>query len=329
MKSSILRTLAAHGFLLLLLAGAGMSAAQTTQGTTQGAPAATEPATVPATVPATPAVTGTAIATDTERSTESATESNTVPDLAALLAQKEPALVTVKFVLQIKIGGAMASALGGDQEQETEVHCPVIGPKGLILCSSTLFNSYVDLIAQMIPQGIELSPIPKDIKVLTGKEGEELPASLIVRDSDRDLVWLRVDDPGERTFPYIDFSQGVELPVGAEIVALWRMDRFYERVPVLSRTTIGGVTKRPRPLLVPAAPLAAGLGAPVLDLKGRPVGFTISQVADDGSLQEDNPFSAVARTIRLQQGVQGLILPAAEIARATQQVLEMEQETAE
>jgi Trypsin-like peptidase domain len=242
-----------------------------------------------------------------------------------LLTSSQDALVTVKFVLQVKIGGSMAAALGGDQELENEVTCVVIDGGGLVLCSNTLFNAYVDLMAQMVPAGIELSPVPKDIKILTGKDGEELSASLVVRDSDRDLVWLQIDDAGERAFPFVDFSHSAEPALGDEMIAVWRMDRYFERRAVLSASRLGGILQRPRRLLMPATPFTGGLGSPVFDAAGRAVGLLISQVPDDGSLtQSDNPFATMGQSLRLQQGVQGLILPASEIVKATLQVSALE-----
>jgi len=244
-----------------------------------------------------------------------------------LLSQRQDALVTVKFVLQVKVGGSMAAALGGDQELENEVSCVVISAKGLVLCSNTIFNAYVDLMAQMVPSGLELSPVPKDIKILTGMDGEELTASLVVRDSDRDLVWLQIEGLGERNLPFVDFSESGKPALGAEIVALWRMDRYFERRAVLSASRLGGAIERPRRLLMPATPFSGGLGSPVFDAAGKAVGLIISQVPDDGSVsQSDNPFATMGQSLRLQQGMQGLILPASEIVKATRQVSALDED---
>src|SRR5262245_13658263 len=54
---------------------------------------------------------------------------DTASGLAKLVADKSPALVTVKFVLKIKAGSH-------EQENETEITGIVMDPKGLILCSS-------------------------------------------------------------------------------------------------------------------------------------------------------------------------------------------------
>ncbi|MCB1036557.1 MAG: hypothetical protein KDD47_22215, partial [Acidobacteria bacterium] len=155
------------------------------------------------------------------------------PDLGQLLAAQDKALVTVKFVLQVKLGGSLAGGMD-DQELENEVTGVVIDSKGLVLCSNTQFNAYVDLMERMMPAGVEMTATPKDLKVLTGVEGEELGADLLVRDSDRDLVWLRIREPGERKFSFIDFAQATVPGVGDEVFAVWRMDRYFARAPTLS-----------------------------------------------------------------------------------------------
>ncbi|MCH9649818.1 MAG: serine protease [Deltaproteobacteria bacterium] len=270
-------------------------------------------------------------------------------DFQRLLEETSPALVTVKFVLQVKFGGAMSEALGGDQEMDSEVTCVVIDPKGLILCSNTQFNGYVELMTRLMPEGFDVSATPKDLKVLVTRpplsagsaaedkpengskpQQEELAASLIVRDSDRDLVWLRIDEPGQRPFSYLDLAQGEEGQVGQEVVAVYRLDNYFERTATLAETRIGGITERPRRLYIPSTALSAGLGAPVLDHHGKVVGLTVFQYPEAGEVEGgDNPLAVMSQNTRMQQGIQGLILPAAEIRRATAQVLALSEQEEE
>ncbi len=255
-------------------------------------------------------------------------EAAPVPNYGQLLAAQDKALVTVKFVLQVKLGGSLAGGLD-DQELENEVTGIVIDSTGLVLCSNTQFNAYVDLMQKMMPAGVEMTSTPKDLKVLTGVEGEELEADLLVRDSDRDLVWLRIRNTGERKFSFIDFSRASIPGIGDEVFAVWRMDRYFARTATLSKVRIGGITQRPRQLFVPDAALSAGIGVPVFDPTGKAVGMTVSQLPDsDGRGVTDNPFAMMSQSLRMQQGVQGLILPASEIVKATQQVLALDAEEA-
>lgn len=261
-------------------------------------------------------------------------------DFQRLLAETSPTLVTVKFILQVKFGGAMSEALGGDQEMDSEVTCLMIDPKGLILCSNTQFNGYVELMTRLMPDGFDVSATPKDLKVLVTRpqaaaggdpalkpQQEELAASLIVRDSDRDLVWLRIDQPGERPFSYLDLAQGQEGQVGQAVVAVYRLDSYFERTATLAETRIGGITERPRRLYVPATALSSGLGAPVLDHDGKLVGLTVFQYPEAGEVEDgNNPLAVMSQNTRMQQGIQGLILPAGEIRRATAQVLALSEE---
>src|SRR5437867_7710551 len=63
-----------------------------------------------------------------------------------LLAEKSPALVTVKFVLKIKFGGH-------DQERETEITGIMMDPKGLILCSSQQVGGISPAMKRMMNMG--------------------------------------------------------------------------------------------------------------------------------------------------------------------------------
>ncbi len=267
-------------------------------------------------------------------------------DYQRLLAETAPKLVTVKFVLQVKFGGTMSSVMGGDQEMDSEVTCLMIDPEGLVLCSNIQFNGYVELMKRMMPQGMDVSASPKDLKVLVARETEagemdeaadsggssleEMAASVVVRDSDRDLVWLRIDEPGERKFPFFDFATASEPAVGEPIIGVYRLDRFFERAAILAEARVGGIIERPRKLFVPAASFSAGLGAPVLDAAGVAVGFTVFQYPEQGELGgSDNPLAIMSQSSRMQQGIQGLILPAAEIVKATAQVRAMAEEDEE
>ncbi len=243
---------------------------------------------------------------------------------AALVAERAQALVTVKLVLELKLGGELGASEGGEgQEMENEALCVLIDAGGTVLCSNTLFGGYAQLMDSMLPEGFEMTTEPKDLKVLVGGDGEELPATVVVRDSDRDLVWLRITAPPERRFPFLDFSQGVEPATGDVILALFRLDRYFERAPAVSEGKVGAIVRRPRRLLVPSTTLASGIGAPVFDALGRIVGLTVSQVPDDAAVS-DNPLAMMSQTLRVQQGIQGLILPAAEIVAATRQALALD-----
>ena len=86
-----------------------------------------------------------------------------------------PALVRVKVVI------SMESPWGGDpEEQEMEVSGMLISADGQVLLTNSMMGGLYGMMG-----GIQVTP--RDIKVLIGDDTEGLPATLVARDSDRDL----------------------------------------------------------------------------------------------------------------------------------------------
>lgn len=239
-----------------------------------------------------------------------------------LLARAE-VLVTVQFVLQVKMEGA-----GADREIESEVTCLMLDDRGLILCSNTELGGYVTLLGRLMGgQGFNISANPTDVRVLLSEE-EKVPATVLTRDSDRDLVWLRIDEVGERRFAFLDFSAGATLQPGQPFYVLRLMDEFFDRAPIAAEGRIGALVSKPRALLVPSQPVAGGFGLPIFTADGQLVGVTVLQMpgAEEAAQQLGNPLSFIGEAARLQDMTNGLILPAAEVEKATRLVLEMARE---
>lgn len=234
-----------------------------------------------------------------------------------LLAKTE-ALVSVKFVLKVKMGG------GADSEFEGEITCQLIDPDGLVLCSNTELGGYINLVSRAMGRapGQNLSAVPSDIRVLVGDETEGREASLLARDSDRDLAWVRIEDRGDDPpLPYFDFTRSAVLEIGDKFYSLRRMDKFFGSVAIVTEGTVGAVTRKPRELLVPSPTLDSGFGVPVFTAEGELVGVTVLQMPgfeDDGEELFSHPISLLGESVKLQDMVGGVILPAAEVVKATQ-----------
>jgi hypothetical protein len=247
-------------------------------------------------------------------------------DLAKVLDQNAPALVTVQLVLQVRMSGPMAQVMGESQGLEAETVCPMIDAQGLILCSNTQLNGYTGIMQRVTGRmgfSSDLSASPSQIKVLVSGEAKPLAARLVVRDTDLDLVWLQIEEPGDRQFPYIDFARSATPRIGENVFALRRLDRFFDRNPALLETRIGGVTQKPRLLYIPSASFEGNLGLPILTTGGQPVGLLVLQVPDDAGLHEVSGFSLemMLWSARMQDIGRGVILPAEEILKATRRAM--------
>ncbi len=247
-----------------------------------------------------------------------ATAQNPHQDLLA----RADALVTVKFVLKVKSGG------GGDNEFDGEITCQVIDPQGLVLCSNTELGGYITLMSQIMGRspGFNLSAAPAEIEVTLPGRSEGLKGRLLTRDTDRDLAWIRIDEPfgdepaGE-PLAYLDFRESAEIEIGEKFYNLRRLHKFLGKTPVVSEGTLGAVITKPRRLLVPSPPTSPGFGVPVFTAGGRLIGVTVLQLpgAEDAAVSLlGNPMSMPGVAVSLQDMIGGLILPASEVVKATE-----------
>ena len=245
-------------------------------------------------------------------------------DLAKVLADRAPAVVTVQVVVQVKISGEMGSSLGEKQEFQTEASCVVIDPKGLVLCSNTLLGGYMSLIQRVMGGKAEMTATPTQIKVLVADEPKPLEAKLLIRDSDLDLAWLQVTAPAGKTFAYVDLSRSATPKIGDPFVAIRRLDKFFDRTPTVYEGKIGGTIRKPRTLYVPTATAESALGLPALSPAGEVLGILVLQFPDSGSDLSDSggPFGRLETSARIQELVRGFILPAADVVKATKRAIE-------
>jgi len=246
-------------------------------------------------------------------------------DYREVLAARAPAVVTVRFVLKIELGGTMGGAMGGEgQEAEGEISGVLIDPGGLVLCSNTLLGGFASLLGRLMGSGsdFEISATPEDIEVLVGDSTEGLSARLVARDSDLDLAWVQIDEP-PAGLAAVDLGAGVPAKVGEPFVVVRRMDKVFARAPALIEGRIGGETTKPRRLWVPAALPFGGHGLPVFNAEGALLGVTVMQFPDADDAGGAGPMASLIESARLEEVLSAVILPASEVARATALAREM------
>lgn len=235
-----------------------------------------------------------------------------------LLKDKDSVLVTVKFVLKVKMSGMMAGM--GDQESENEITGVMIDPTGLVLVSNSQLGGFTSIIKRFMPMGGGVSATTTDMRVLIGDDTEGRDAELLARDTELDLAWVKIKEPGGATFVHVDFSRGAVPELGQRIVAVRRMGKYFSRTAVVVEGRIGGITTKPRDLYVPTGEIMGALGLPIYLPDGKPVGITIQQ-SPDAEDAGGNPMAMLANLSSMQDTMASLILPAAEVVRATGRAL--------
>lgn len=236
-----------------------------------------------------------ALAATAERADDEAVET----EYQQLRKSYSPALVTVRYVQ--KTQGNF-----GDFAGENEINAVMIEPTGLVLCSNTLLGG-------MRSRLREGRAVPTDIKILVGDDTEGRDAKFVARDTELDLAWLQIKDPGDHPFPCIDLpaavQAGVKPKLGQRLLSLGVMGRYFGQEVLVSEGVVAGRTHKPRELYVVRGGLDTDPGLPVFTSKGELVGFACIQQPDPDEIS-GNPANMLARG-------RGLILPVETVAKAT------------
>jgi hypothetical protein len=224
------------------------------------------------------------------------------PNYGTIVSDRSPAMATVKFVVSFDAGGQ-------SQEIEGEAMALMIDPKGLLVMSGV-----------EIGQRRGMSATPKEIKVLLGEDTEGVAAKLIGRDSELDLAWLRIEKPADKGYSAIDPAKSAKPVVGETVVGVDKMSKYFDHASVAFPMVVGGVTKKPRELFIPATQLS-WVGLPFFNASGAFVGMSVIQMPNADS--EDGMRSRNGeRLTPFDRGFK--ILPASEIAAATARAVEAE-----
>lgn len=218
-----------------------------------------------------------------------------------------PALVTVKFVMKTPDDQG-----AGDSEEE--INGILIDPKGLVLVSHwSIGGAY----ARFAPGGA--APKPQDVRVLIGDDTEGKKARVVSHDSELDLAWIKLEEEPAQPLKHLSLDSPPEAAVGERVFLLSRMDKFFGRSPLINEGRIRGVATQPRHLYAPTSTMLAGpgdLGMVVFNADAKPVGVMVVQIPDQESMQATQ-----------NMGGGPMILPIADVAKATKRALEAPAET--
>jgi len=217
-----------------------------------------------------------------------------------------PALVSVKFVMKVE-------GMGDDSGRESETNGVLIEPTGLILVSNAKIGGMASRMG--------MTASPTDIKVMQGEDAEGLKARVVARDTELDLAWIQIDDEKAkgRSFPAIDINANVVPAVGDRIMIVDRMGKFFDHAVVVEEARVGGMTKKPRNLIIPSGMsdrrAFSALGMPIFTEGGKVIGVTIIQLPGKEDMEGGGDMGEGNAAIA--------ILPASEVVKATARGKEM------
>lgn len=191
----------------------------------------------------------------------------------ALMNAVAPALITVKYVLKVQ-------GPGGTRDIDREITAVMMDKSGLVLCAGVQIGTS----RLMRRMG---ATTPTDIKILIGDDTVGIDASLIATDAELDLAWLRIKDASKlpADLKFIDFSKSKTLALGDRVLTVNRMDKFFDRAPVISEGRVVGTTKKPRDMIVPGVGIETEPGMAVFAADGSPAGVVVLQSPDPEDME--------------------------------------------
>lgn len=204
---------------------------------------------------------------------------DTLADTArAIVSNNRDAVVTVRLVIENRY--SMPGRGTQTEESRSEITGTVIDPSGLVVVS--LFTtdpasaSRAMMGAELEQMGLQMETEVKSADILLA-DSTEIPATVVLRDRDLDLAFLRPTEPAEEPFVALDLTNGGTPDLLDPVVAITRLGRVANRAHGALLDRVEAVVDRPRTFYVPAGGgmNQSSLGAPVFTLDGDVVGILL------------------------------------------------------
>ncbi len=203
-----------------------------------------------------------------------------------------------------------------DQTSEEEVKFEstgtVIDPSGMVVAG---LSATIPTEAGSKASGDETESRSSEVKEtkLIMPDGREVPAAVVARDRELDLVFIKPTTKPEKPLAAVDLSKSAKLELMDEMVCLFRLGPVASRALAACSDRVLAVVEKPRTFYAPGLPMmSASLGAPVFAPNGSPVGLLLLRILPGGS--ESQQISGIGGN-----GTMYFILPAADVLEAARQ----------
>jgi len=239
-----------------------------------------------------------------------------------ILNKWQDAVITVKVVVNVRF--VVEGRESDEMEEVIETIATVIDSSGLAVLSYSSVDPMRilgDFLKQMqnVPN-VNIESDITDVKMFMA-DGQEIPATIVMRDNDLDLVFIRSMKKFEKPVSAIAMIKDTdELSVMDEVLILTRLGNMTGRIPSISLFRVEAVVKKPRVFYVIDEDAISGrLGAPVFSIDGKLVGLLVlnRRQAEEKKFSMSDLFGGASRT-----GILPGILPADEIAAVAKQARE-------
>lgn len=222
------------------------------------------------------------------------------------------AVVNVRVVLKMRM--SMAGREMNSSDESVDTVGTVIDPSGLTVLSLSALNPGA-MMSRLMGSAAgqpQITTEPTDVR-LRFPDGREIPARIVLRDEDLDLVFLRPTEKPASALIAVDLSDPATTTMLDQVVVLSRLGRVGGWAPTASLHDIAAVIERPRTFFVLAG-TPAGMGTPAFAANGRIVGLLTLRQVEPG---RSGMFAMMGGTEGL--GLLPVILPAADVREIARQ----------
>lgn len=229
----------------------------------------------------------------------------------------QAAVVSVRVSLKVRM------SMGGREVQSmddtVETVATVIDPSGLTVMSLSSLDPGA-LMSRIMggaaggDQKMSIVSEPSDVRIRLA-DGKELAATIVLRDRDLDLAFIRPTSKPATTLTAIDLADSGQPTVLEDLLVLSRLGRVGGWTPSSSLYTVAAIMEKPRRFFVLSG--AMGTGSPVFQSNGKVAGLLTIRQIDPGRM---SMFGMMGGTEGA--GLIPVVLPAADVLGIAKQVTE-------
>ena len=229
----------------------------------------------------------------------------------------QDAVVSVRVALKVRM------SMGGREVQSmddtVESVATVIDASGLTVMSLTTLDpgammSRLMGAAATGDQKMQIVSEPSDVRMRL-PDGRELPATIVLRDQDLDLAFLRPTAKPAAPLTAVNLSDAARPAILDDVVVLSRLGRVGGWAPAAVLYTVGAIIEKPRTFFVLNG--ATGTGTPAFLASGKLVGLLTIRQIDPGRMSMFGMMGGSEGA-----GMMAVILPAADVLEIAKQANE-------
>lgn len=227
------------------------------------------------------------------------------------------AIVNVRVSLKVRM--SMAGREVQSMDDIVEAVATVVDPSGLTVMSLSSLDpgAMMSRIMGGSAQGDQKMSIvsePSDVRIRLA-DGKELPATIVLRDQDLDLAFIRPTTKPAAPLTAINLADAGTPAVLEDLVVLSRLGRVGGWTPASVLYSVSAIMEKPRTFFVLNGP--AGTGTPAFQANGKLVGLLTIRQIDPGRMSMFGMMGGMEGA-----GVIAVVLPAADVLEIAKQANE-------